>query len=229
MLKQGYTDLIDRLHKQIPKMTSDGRRLQMVVCSATLHAFEVKKMADRLMHFPTWVDLKGEDAVPETVHHVVCMIDPQKDHAWHNLRQHIRTDGVHARDNVYPNNLTPETYSEAVKLLKGEYCIRAIEEHNMDRCIIFCRTKLDCDNLEQYLRSRGGQRYSCVCLHGDRKPQERKQNLERFKRAEVKFLICTDVAARGLDITGLPYSKLKQLHRYMEGLSIYFIRIFSFQ
>jgi hypothetical protein len=30
----------------------------MVVCSATLHAFEVKKMADRLMHFPTWVDLK---------------------------------------------------------------------------------------------------------------------------------------------------------------------------
>ncbi|XP_023300503.2 ATP-dependent RNA helicase Ddx1 [Lucilia cuprina] len=205
LLKQGYTDLIDRLHKQIPKMTSDGRRLQMVVCSATLHAFEVKKMADRLMHFPTWVDLKGEDAVPETVHHVVCMIDPQKDTMWHNLRQHIRTDGVHARDNVHPNNLTPETYSEAVKLLKGEYCIRAIEEHKMDRCIIFCRTKLDCDNLEQYLRARGGQRYSCVCLHGDRKPQERKQNLERFKRAEVKFLICTDVAARGLDITGLPY------------------------
>lgn len=205
LLKQGYTDLIDRLHKQIPKITSDGRRLQMVVCSATLHAFEVKKMADRLMHFPTWVDLKGEDAVPETVHHVVCMVDPQKDAGWQNLRQHIRTDAVHARDNVHPSNLTPETYSEAVKLLKGEYCIKAIEEHKMDRCIIFCRTKVDCDNLEQYLRSRGGQRYSCVCLHGDRKPQERKQNLEKFKKAECKFLICTDVAARGLDITGLPY------------------------
>ncbi|KAL9902088.1 ATP-dependent RNA helicase Ddx1 [Glossina fuscipes fuscipes] len=205
LLKQGYSDLIERLHKQIPKMTSDGRRLQMVVCSATLHAFEVKKMADRLMHFPTWVDLKGEDAVPETVHHVVCMVDPQKDTVWHNLRQRIRTDGVHARDNVHPQNLVPETYSEAVKILKGEYCIRAIQEHKMDRAIIFCRTKLDCDNLEQYFRTAGGQRYSCVCLHGDRKPQERKQNLERFKRGEVKFLICTDVAARGLDITGLPY------------------------
>ena len=45
LLKQGYTDLIDRLHRQIPKITSDGRRLQMIVCSATLHAFEVKKMA----------------------------------------------------------------------------------------------------------------------------------------------------------------------------------------
>jgi len=49
--------------------------------------------------------------------------------------------------------------------------------------------------------------YSCVCLHGDRKPPERKANLERFKNQEAKFLICTDVAARGLDITGLPFSK----------------------
>ncbi|XP_037934006.1 ATP-dependent RNA helicase Ddx1, partial [Teleopsis dalmanni] len=180
LLKQNYTDLIDRLHKQIPKITSDGRRLQMVVCSATLHAFEVKKMADRLMHFPTWIDLKGEDAVPETVHHVVCIVDPQKDTTWHNLREHIRTDGVHSRDNVHPQNHTPETFSEGVKLLKGEYCINAIEEHKMDRAIIFCRTKLDCDNLEHYLKSRCQQRYSCVCLHGDRKPQERKHNLELF-------------------------------------------------
>ncbi|XP_050464121.1 ATP-dependent RNA helicase Ddx1 [Cataglyphis hispanica] len=205
LLKQGYTELIDRLHKQIPKTTSDGKRLQMIVCSATLHAFEVKKMAERLMHFPTWVDLKGEDAVPETVHHVVVMVDPQKDKSWHNLRNHVETDGVHARDNVRPGNNTAETLSEAVKMLKGEYCIRAIKEHKMDRALIFCRTKLDCDNLERYLKQAGGQQFSCVCLHGDRKPAERKANLERFKRQEVKFLICTDVAARGLDITGLPF------------------------
>ncbi|EFN63841.1 ATP-dependent RNA helicase Ddx1 [Camponotus floridanus] len=205
LLKQGYTELIDRLHKQIPKITSDGKRLQMIVCSATLHAFEVKKMAERLMHFPTWVDLKGEDAVPETVHHVVVMVDPQKDKSWYNLRNHLETDGVHARDNVRPGNSTAETLSEAVKMLKGEYCIRAIKEHRMDRALIFCRTKLDCDNLERYLKQAGGQQFSCVCLHGDRKPGERKANLEKFKRQEVKFLICTDVAARGLDITGLPF------------------------
>ncbi|XP_001352892.3 ATP-dependent RNA helicase Ddx1 [Drosophila pseudoobscura] len=205
LLKQGYTDLIDRLHKQIPKITAEGRRLQMIVCSATLHAFEVKKMAERLMHFPTWVDLKGEDAVPETVHHVVCLVDPHADRSWQSLRQAIRTDGVHDRDNVHASNPSQETHSQAVKLLKGEYCFHAIEKHQMDRAIIFCRTKQDCDNLEQYLKQRGGQRFSCVCLHGDRKPQERKQNLEMFKQQKVKFLICTDVAARGLDITGLPF------------------------
>ncbi|GFO46719.1 ATP-dependent RNA helicase ddx1 [Plakobranchus ocellatus] len=99
----------------------------------------------------------------------------------------------------------PETYSEAVKILKGEYVIAALEQHKMDVALIFCRTKLDCDNLEKYLQRRGGGKYSCVCLHGDRKPQERKANLEKFKRREVKYLICTDVAARGIDISGLPY------------------------
>ncbi|XP_071441806.1 ATP-dependent RNA helicase Ddx1 [Hetaerina americana] len=209
LLKQGYTQMIDRLHKQIPKITADGRRLQMIVCSATLHDFDVKKMAERLMHFPTWVDLKGEDAVPETVHHVVVMIDPQKDKSWTSLRKHIPTDGVHSADNLRPNNPSAETLSEGVKMLKGEYCVRAINEHKMDRALIFCRTKLDCDNLEYYLNQIGGgsrsSAYSCVCLHGDRKPPERKANLERFKNKEVKFLICTDVAARGLDISGLPF------------------------
>lgn len=63
--------------------------------------------------------------------------------------------------------------------------------------------------------------YSCVCLHGDRRPQERKDNLMAFKvtnnlktitkkncyfkTGEVRFLICTDVAARGIDITGIPF------------------------
>ncbi|EPQ02497.1 ATP-dependent RNA helicase DDX1 [Myotis brandtii] len=50
-----------------------------------------------------------------------------------------------------------------------------------------------------------GHQFSCVCLHGDRKPHDRKQNLERFKKGDVRFLICTDVAARGIDIHGVPY------------------------
>ena len=52
--------------------------------------------------------------------------------------------------------LFSEMMSEAVKLLKGEYCVRAIREHKMDKAIIFCRTKLDCDNMENYLNYHGG-------------------------------------------------------------------------
>lgn len=49
-----------------------------------------------------------------------------------------------------------ESLSEAVKILKVEYLVTAINAHRMDQAIIFCRTKLDCDNVEQYLISLGG-------------------------------------------------------------------------
>ena len=49
----------------------------------------------------------------------------------------------------------PEMKSEAVKILKGEYLLKAICELKMDQAIIFCRTKLDCDNIEKYLLAKG--------------------------------------------------------------------------
>ncbi|BHF69464.1 ATP-dependent RNA helicase ddx1 [Sparganum proliferum] len=214
LLSAGYGPMIQRIHNLCPKVTPDGKRLQMVVCSATLHSFDVKKLANQLMHFPVWIDLKGQDTVPETVHHVMCLVNPYQDLSWKDLMQtkdHIHTDGVHLKDKLNVNYETPELLSEAIKLLKGEYVVRAIEQQNMDRALIFCRTKLDCDNLEQRFIALGGgplqphSRYSCVCLHSDRTPAERKANLQKFKNGDVNFLICTDVAARGLDITGLPY------------------------
>ncbi len=42
------------------------------------------------MHFPTWVDLKGQDSVPETVHHVVCYVDPKADASWHGLVKDVQ-------------------------------------------------------------------------------------------------------------------------------------------
>ncbi|GFS11538.1 ATP-dependent RNA helicase Ddx1 [Elysia marginata] len=107
LLSAGYSDLINRLHGQIPKVTNDGKRLQMIVCSATLHSFDVKKMAERLMYFPTWIDLKGQDAVPETVHHCVCMVDPAVDTQWKTLHKHIRTDGVHDQDRIQTETHSP--------------------------------------------------------------------------------------------------------------------------
>ncbi|KAI6183028.1 ATP-dependent RNA helicase DDX1 [Aphelenchoides bicaudatus] len=198
--------VIRELHSKIPRYSVDGQRLQMVVCSATLHNSEVTKLANEFMHFPQWIDLKGQDSVPDTVHQVVCMVDPKADKSWIRLRSlkdsGIKTDEIHAKDDIRPGSDKQETLSEAVKVLKFAYLSRAIEEHKMDKGIIFCRTKLDCDHCEEYLKTKG---HSCVCLHGDRNPKERDENLKKFKEDKVKFLICTDVAARGLDVRGVPY------------------------
>lgn len=88
----------------------------------------------------------------------------------------------------------------------------------MSQCMIFCRTNADCDNLETFLCSYGGGKkfhgmvesgkehaYSCCVLAGMRSMQERRTNLEAFKEGNVRFLICTDVAARGIDIKCLPF------------------------
>ncbi len=156
LLQQGHKDLISRLHRKIPGATYDGKRLQMIVCSATLHNFEVKKLADQLMHFPTWVDLKGQDTVPDTIHHCVCVIDPKEDTEWRSLKRRVQTDDVHATDKLNYQSESKEMLSEGLKMLKAEYCIRAIEKFKMDKALIFCRTKLDCDNLENYFIHLGG-------------------------------------------------------------------------
>eukprot|EP00794_Sanderia_malayensis_P018921 gene18921-20825_t len=208
LLAQKQRDTIEQMYRKCPKFSPDGKRLQMIVCSATLHNLDVKRLAEKLMHFPTWIDLKGQDSVPDTVHHVVCKVDPSKDQRWKTLRQAVKTDGIHMEDNLNPNRMTPEMMSEAIKILKAEYLLQAISEHNMDQAIIFCRTKLDCDNIEKYLNTKGGPknaRFSCVCLHSDRGHKERQANLAAFKSGAVKFLICTDVAARGIDIKGIPF------------------------
>eukprot|EP00035_Acanthoeca_spectabilis_P037034 m.43232 g.43232 ORF g.43232 m.43232 type:complete len:731 (+) comp8404_c0_seq2:376-2568(+) len=212
LLTGGHGNMVSELYSRLPPSTEGGARLQMVVCSATLHHPEVKKMADKLMHHPTWVDLKGQDVVPDTVHHVVCFVDPEADSRWRERAGQVgRTDGVHIHDLKKQSlGTSPENMSEAIKLLKYPYVKKAIDSLKMDQAIIFCRTKYDCDNLEAYFRSIGGGKgdivneYSCVVLHGG-KSHNRGENLQAFKNGEARFLICTDVAARGIDIRGVPY------------------------
>lgn len=214
LLSNGHGAMLDALYKKFPKNT-EGTRLQMVVASATLHSPEVKKLADRMMYHPTWVDLKGLDSVPDTVHHVVVPVDPTTDARWHAPTWTAKTDGVHSRDGTSfltgAGQGAPEALSEGVKMLKYQYLVTAVDAHKMDQAIIFCRTKMDCDNLEAFLLALGGgaramvNSYSCCCVHGDRSAGVRRENLQKFKDGEMRFMICTDVAARGIDIRGIPY------------------------
>ncbi len=68
--------------------------------------------------------------------------------------------------------------------------------------LVFCQTKSLVDEVDAKLRDRG---YASDQLHGDRSQTERERTLDRFRRKHVRVLVCTDVAARGLDVKNLSH------------------------
>lgn len=201
-----------RLFSRIPRV--EGVPLQVLMFSATLHSIEIKELAEKICRFPTWVDLKGKDSFPTAVDHGIFIVDPRLDTSWTAATPKIITDGVHALDklNMASAN-TPETYSEAVKRLKPHSLKRVIEAYKMEQAMIFVRTKVEADYLEKFFKTLNqaegavlDKAFSCTTLHAGRSQTERKKNLELFKNGEARFLICTDVAARGIDVQELPCS-----------------------
>ena len=85
---------------------------------------------------------------------------------------------------------------------KREALLRLIASENVKNALIFCNRKRDVDILAKSL-VKGG--YNAAALHGDMAQSVRMETLARFKGNEITFLVCSDVAARGLDIQGLSH------------------------
>lgn len=80
---------------------------------------------------------------------------------------------------------------------KQEVLARYLEVESRDGVIVFARTKVATVELCDYLQSLG---HSAEALNGDMSQPVRERTVERFKSAELDVLVCTDVAARGLDV-----------------------------
>lgn len=84
---------------------------------------------------------------------------------------------------------------------KADILSYLIRECHWSQTLVFTRTKKRADQVNEYLNSEG---ISSVALHGDKAQRERNDALLRFSQKEVRVLVATDVAARGLDIESLP-------------------------
>ncbi|MFT3929640.1 MAG: ATP-dependent RNA helicase DbpA [Spongiibacteraceae bacterium] len=78
--------------------------------------------------------------------------------------------------------------------------IALLEHHRPASAVIFCNTKVQCQEVADALQQRG---FAALALHGDMEQKERDQVLVRFANKSVPILVATDVAARGLDIKDL--------------------------
>ena len=83
-----------------------------------------------------------------------------------------------------------------------EALCRLIDFDMPQSSIIFCRTKKGVDDLVIAMQSRG---YMVEGMHGDMSQVQRMKTLKKFKDGALKFLVATDVAARGIDVEGVTH------------------------
>ena len=105
-----------------------------------------------------------------------------------------------ARPNATASTVEQRFYSVTDEE-KRPAVLKILRERQIKQAIVFVNSKLGCARLARSFE-RDGLRTNA--LHGDKSQDERLKALEAFKRGEVDVLVCTDVAARGLDIADLP-------------------------
>lgn len=79
--------------------------------------------------------------------------------------------------------------------------VQLLRDNSISQAFIFCNSKLRCARLARTLERQG---FQTSALHGDKSQDDRLKALDAFKQGQVQLLVCTDVAARGLDIKDVP-------------------------
>lgn len=107
---------------------------------------------------------------------------------------------------VTPSNTAAESIVQKVHLVnrpdKRALLTHLITSGRWTRILVFVRTKHGANKLTEKLFAKG---ISAAALHGNKSQSFRTRTLKEFKNGEIRTLVATDVAARGLDISNLPY------------------------
>ncbi|APX13731.1 DEAD/DEAH box helicase [Tateyamaria omphalii] len=88
------------------------------------------------------------------------------------------------------------------KAEKSALLIELLDKHRENRALVFTRTKHGADRLARALERKG---FAVAAIHGDKRQGQRERALAAFKAREIRVLVATDVAARGLDIPDVKF------------------------
>ena len=99
-------------------------------------------------------------------------------------------------------DLIEQEYIELPDRQNFDALCRLLDMQDPELAIVFVRTKRRCDEVTEALKKRG---YMAEGLHGDLSQQKRDTVVRQFKESTIDILVATDVAARGLDISGVTH------------------------
>ena len=110
------------------------------------------------------------------------------------------------RVEVTPASSTAETIQQYLyytnKSTKGNLLLHILKDQKMNQVLLFAKTKHGCDRIARNLIKANIQ---AAAIHGDKAQNQRQKALSRFKDREIRVLVATDIAARGIDIDKLEY------------------------
>jgi ATP-dependent RNA helicase RhlE len=107
---------------------------------------------------------------------------------------------------VSPNSSTAETIQQHLyytnKSTKNDLLLHLLDDEKMDQVLLFSRTKHGSDRIARFLKKK---KVDADAIHGDKSQNQRQRALTKFKAGELRVLVATDIAARGIDIDKLQY------------------------
>src|SRR3569832_53888 len=107
---------------------------------------------------------------------------------------------------VTPRNTTVQRITQTIhpvgRSKKKALLTHIINEHNWSQVLVFTRTKFGANNVAEHLHKHG---ITAMALHGNKSQTARTQALAGFKSGDIRALVATDIAARGIDIDDLPH------------------------
>ncbi|MCK5294974.1 MAG: ATP-dependent RNA helicase DbpA [Arcobacteraceae bacterium] len=114
------------------------------------------------------------------------------------LAKNILIDPIEIKiESEHSSNTIEQIFYESEISSKKDTILKLLSEYNPETTIIFCNTKIACDNLADELEDDG---IETLVLHSDLEQRDRSETLILFANKSYPVLIATDVASRGLDI-----------------------------
>jgi ATP-dependent RNA helicase RhlE len=110
------------------------------------------------------------------------------------------------RVSVAPQATTAERVQQFVTFVsqpeKQALLTISLQTTEIDRALVFTRTKHGADKVVKHLHAAG---IGCAAIHGNKSQPQRTQALQAFRKGDIKILIATDIAARGIDVSGVSH------------------------
>ncbi len=174
--------------------------------SLTLEKLQVLVLdeADRMLSIGFYQDMKEVQRYLPKRHVTTCLFSATYPPRVRRLAEEflrdptvlsLSSDHVHVTD-------TEHVYYEVPGMQKDRALVRIIEVENPSSALIFCNTKVRVEYVATVLRRFG---YDADYLSGDLSQKERERVLGRIRQGSLRFLVATDVAARGIDIHELSH------------------------